>query len=111
MTKLRSKIDYIRYHHCAVTLSGAIYVMGGIVGRSADHVEQGSGQKISNSVIRIRPLEEKWTEMQSMLEDRSTFSCAVWNGWIWVHGSNFYFRSDSAIFFGPDCTNFGPVGM
>ena len=99
MTKLRSKIDYIRYHHCAVTLSGAIYVMGGIVGRSADHVEQGSGQKISNSVIRIRPLEEKWTEMQSMLEDRSTFSCAVWNGWIWVHGSNFYFRSDSAIFF------------
>ena len=111
MTNLRSKIDYTRYHHCAVTLSGAIYVMGGIVGRSADHVEQGSGQKISNSVIRIRPLEEKWTEMQSMLEDRSTFSCAVWNGWIWVHGSNFYSRSDSANFFGPDCTNFGPVGM
>ena len=95
------KIDLIRYHHCAVTLSGAIYVMGGIVGRSADHVEQGSGQKISNSVIRIRPLEEKWTEMQSMLEDRSTFSCAVWNGWIWVRGSIFHFRSNSV--------NFGPI--
>ena len=88
----------MRYHHCAVTLSGAIYVMGGIVGRSADHVEQGSGQKISNSVIRIRPLEEKWTEMQSMLEDRSTFSCAVWNGWIWVRGSIFHFRSNSVNF-------------
>lgn len=75
--------------------------MGGIVGRSADHVEQGSGQKISNSVIRIRPLEEKWTEMQPMLEDRSTFSCAVWNGWIWVCGSisgptHFHLRSSSA---------------
>ena len=79
-------------------MSGAIYVMGGIVGRSADHVEQGSGQKISNSVIRIRPLEEKWTEMQPMLEDRSTFACTVWQGYIWVCGSisgqfNSHFRS------------------
>ena len=31
-----------RYHHCAVTLAGSVYVMGGIVGRADTGFEQGN---------------------------------------------------------------------
>ena len=61
--------------------------MGGIVGRAQEHDRQGSGQKLSNSVIRMKPMDQRWEAMQPMIEERSTFSCTVWNSWIWACGS------------------------
>ena len=66
-----------------------MYVMGGVIGKAAKRYDGhlGSGQERTNTVLRLRPRDKRWTELEPMIEVRSTFVCTAWDGWIWACGS------------------------